>query len=107
MTVVEETEQGRDQPSQPAPHRIGEKVRGYQRIHVETDELSPGRGLLALGGGEQPLTFQDVPHRLIADAITQIAQGTDNAVIPPRAISWAMRTTRSSSSLAMRGRPTD
>ena len=53
---------------------------------METDELSPRRGLLALGGWEQPLAFQDVPHRLVADVIAQIAQGTYNAVIPPRAI---------------------
>jgi hypothetical protein len=65
---------------------MGEKVRGQQHIHVETDELSPGRGLLALGGWEQPLAFQDVPHRLVADTIAQIAQGPYNAVIPPRAI---------------------
>src|SRR5215471_11395714 len=73
-------------PPEPTPYLTGEKVRGQQYIHVETDELAPGRGLLALGGGEQPLAFQDVPHRLIADAISQIAQGTYNAVIPPRAI---------------------
>jgi hypothetical protein len=82
-TAAEDTKERCDHQPEPTPYRTGEKVRGQQRIHVETDELSPGRGLLALGGWEKPLAFQDVPHRLVADAIAQIAQGTYNAVIPP------------------------
>ena len=32
------------------------------------------------------MAFQDVPHRLVADTIAQIAEGAHNAVIPPRAV---------------------
>src|SRR2546422_3158342 len=85
-SAVEETEESRDHQPEPTPYLTGEKVRGQQHLRVETDELAPGRGLLTLGGWEKPLAFQDVPHRLVADAIAQIAQGTYNAVIPPRAI---------------------
>jgi hypothetical protein len=72
MTIVEETEEGRDEQPQPAPHHTGEKVRGHQHIHMGTDELSPSRGLLALGGGRKPMAFQDVSHRLVTDTIAQI-----------------------------------
>jgi hypothetical protein len=56
-TVAEETKESRDQQPEPTPYLTGEKVRGQQYIHMKTDELSPGRGLLTLRGGEQPLAF--------------------------------------------------
>src|SRR6266849_2371936 len=82
-TAVEETEERREHQPEPTPHFLGEKVRGYQHSHVETDELLPRCGLLALGGLGKPVAFQDVPHCLVTDTIAQIDQGTHNAVIPP------------------------
>ena len=52
---------------------MGEKVGGQQHIHADLDELTPGRSLLAFGGGGKPMAFQDISHGLmIAEAIAQI-----------------------------------
>jgi hypothetical protein len=85
-TAVEETEEGRDREPTPAPHLTGEEVRSQQDIEMETDELPPRHGRFALRGWWDAVTFQDVAHRLVADAIAQVGQGPHNAVIPPRTI---------------------
>src|SRR6266568_8211991 len=73
-TAVEETEEGRDREPTPAPHLTGEEVRSQQDIEMETDELPPRHGRFALRGWWDAVTFQDVAHRLVADAIAQVGQ---------------------------------
>src|SRR5882672_6354386 len=83
---MDKTAEVSDHQLTPHPRLAGEKVGGHQHIHVDTGELSPSRGLLAFGGWGKSMAFQDIPHRLVAEAIAQIAQGAHNVVIPPRAI---------------------
>jgi len=85
-TAVEETEEGRHREPTPAPHLTGEEVRSQQDIEMETDELSPRHGRFALRGWWDAVPFQDVAHRLVADAIAQVGQAPHNAVIAPRTI---------------------
>jgi hypothetical protein len=83
---ADQREDVRDDKSQPRPYLTAEELGRPEHIHMDTDKLSPGRGLLALGGWGDPMAFQDIPHGLVADAIAQVCQGTHNAVILPRAI---------------------
>ena len=53
---------------------------------METDELPPSHGLFALRGRRDTIALEDIVHRLIADCIAQMVQGTLNAIIVPRAI---------------------
>jgi hypothetical protein len=53
---------------------------------MHTDKLPPRHGRFALRGWWDAVTFQDVAHSLVADAIAQVGQGTHNAVIAPRTI---------------------
>ena len=66
-----EKKQGMDHQLIPCTH-FGEKVSGEQQVHVDTDELSPGHGLLALRSGWDTMTFEDVTHRLITQGVSQI-----------------------------------
>src|SRR5712691_10187583 len=85
-TDVEAEEHAREHHPQPCPHRTDEEVRSQQDIEMETDELPPRHGRFALRGWWNAVTFQDVAHRLVADTIAQVGQGTHNAVIAPRTI---------------------
>lgn len=50
------------------------------------DTLVPcGRGL-ALGSRWEAMALEDIAHRLITDMVTQMRQGTRNAIIAPAAI---------------------
>jgi hypothetical protein len=53
---------------------------------METDELPPRHGRFAFRGWWDTVSFQDVPHRLVAKTIAQVGQSTHNAVIAPRTI---------------------
>ena len=53
---------------------------------MTADEVSPRRGLLAVGRIRDTATFEDIAHRLITDVIAQIGQGTHNAIVTPAAI---------------------
>src|SRR6266571_8486152 len=50
------------------------------------DDLAPCHGLLALRRGWEAVTLENVAHRLIAERIAEIGQGTHDAVIAPRAV---------------------
>jgi len=68
-TTVGETEEGRNQQPKPAPNFTPEEVSGQQDIEMEPDELLPRHSRFALRGWWDAVTFQDVTHRLVADAI--------------------------------------
>jgi hypothetical protein len=53
---------------------------------METDELPPRHGRFAFRGWWNTVPFQDVAHRLVANMIAQVRQGTHNAIIAPRTI---------------------
>ena len=72
MTVVEETEEGRDEQPQPAPHHTGEKVGGPQYGHMDADELPLRHSLLTLRGRWDAVVFENVAYRLVTDGIAQI-----------------------------------
>jgi hypothetical protein len=80
------TEKGGNQPLKSAPYLTVEEVCGPQYGEVDTDELAPGHGLLALRRGWEAVTLENVAHRLIAERIAEIGQGTHDAVIAPRAV---------------------
>src|SRR5215813_7946612 len=82
----EATEKRGNEPPQSAPYLIVEEVRGPQYVEVDTDELAPCHGLLALRRGCEAVTFENVAHRLIAERIAEMGQGTHDAVIAPRAV---------------------
>jgi hypothetical protein len=83
---MEETEESNDYPHTLRPHCTGEKVRGHQYIHVDTDEFPPGHGLLTFWGGWQTMALEDISYGLIADCIAQVGQSPHNPIIAPRAI---------------------
>jgi hypothetical protein len=83
---MEATEESNDDPHTLRPHCTGEKVRGQQYIHVDTDEFPPGHGLLTFWGGWQTMALEDISYGLIADRIAQVGQSPHNPIIAPRAI---------------------
>src|SRR5215475_13995884 len=83
---VDKTEKGGKQPPKPAPELTVEEVRGPPYGEVDTDERAPGHGLLSLRRGWEAVTLEHVAHRLIAERIAEIGQGTHSAVIAPRAV---------------------
>jgi hypothetical protein len=85
-SAMEETEESNDYPHTLRPHCTGEKVRGHQYIHVDTDEFPPGHGLLTFWGGWQTIALEDISYGLIADRIAQVGQSPHNPIIAPRAI---------------------
>src|SRR5215475_11762568 len=80
---VHDYEQKRDDQSKPIPHRTGEEVRDSQHVHMNTDELRPGHGLLALRGWRNAMALEDIAHCLVADRVSQMVQGALNAIITP------------------------
>ena len=79
----EATEQGGNQPPQSSPYLTVEEVRGPQYIEMETGELAPCHGLLALRRGWDAATLENVAHRLIAERVAKIGHSTHDAVIAP------------------------
>ena len=76
---------------EPVTYRLEAESKGFKKqvvqdIKVDTDELLPRHRLFALRSRWDAVTFQDVAHRLVADAVAQVDQGPHNAVIPPRTI---------------------
>ena len=89
----------------PGKHFDGEEVSTCQDGHVRGDEIFPSRILAPLGCRSDPVSAQDVSHRLIGDGMAEIGQGSHDAVVSRPEFSLAKRTMSASSSGAMRGRP--
>jgi hypothetical protein len=85
-TNRDETEEGRNQQPTPTPPLAVEEVGGPSHVPMHTDKLPPRHGRFALRGWWDAVPFQDVAHRLVADAIAQVGQGPHHAVIAPRTI---------------------
>lgn len=49
-------------------------------------KLLPRGRLLALGSGRHAMTFEDVAYRLVADRVPKLLQGSDEAIVAPRAV---------------------
>src|SRR5712691_4308048 len=80
------TEEARYHQPPPAPHLTVEEVRGQQDIEMETDELVPGGGLLPLWCWWNAMMLEDIPDALITNRVSQVGQGSHNAVIAPRTV---------------------
>src|SRR5918996_91143 len=85
VKLDEEQDIPRDQPAQ-RPYFGTEEVSRPQDIHMTANECLPRGRLLALRSRWERATFEDVAHRLVADLVAQMRQGTDNAVITPATI---------------------
>src|SRR5262249_29045706 len=70
------------------------------------NELPPGHSLLAFRSRWDTMTSEDVAHRLVTHRVSEIGQGTHDTIYPHEQFSRAIRTTRSSIPLSIRGRPT-
>src|SRR5262249_8862859 len=82
-TEGDEKEEGRNHETHPTPHCTGKEVGGSEHIQVETDRLPPGHGPLPFWRGGNAVTLEDIPYRLVTDAIAQVGQSTHNAIIAP------------------------
>jgi hypothetical protein len=85
-TAVDDTEERGDHEPTPAPHLTGEEVRRQQDSEVETDELVPRGGLLTLWRWGNAMMLEDIPYALVAERVSQVGQGSHDAVIAPGAI---------------------
>ena len=50
------------------------------------NEIFPSRILAPLGCRSDPVSAQDVSHRLIGDGMAEIGQSSDNAVVSPTGV---------------------
>src|SRR5579863_3178984 len=62
------------------PHLGGEEICPKQKISVSSNELFPGRCLFPLGSRSQPISLQNISHRVIADPVSEINQGPNDSV---------------------------
>src|SRR5262245_4617138 len=67
------------------PDLGGEEIRRDEDLHVRANELLPGGRLLLFRRRWEATAFQDIADRLITDRVTQMCEGTDDAVIAPGA----------------------
>src|ERR1035437_136777 len=70
----------------PGEHFNSEEVATCQDRHVGGDEILPGSILAPLGCRLDPVSAQDVAHRLIGNGATEIGEGTDDAVVSPAGV---------------------
>ena len=85
-TAVDATEERGDRAPKPAPHLTGEEVRCQQDIEVETDELVPRGGRLPLWRWGNAMLLENIPYALVTERVSQIGQGSHDAVIAPGAV---------------------
>ena len=85
-TPVDATEERGNHEPKPTPQLTGEAVRRQQDIEVETDELVPRGGRLPLWGWWNAMLLEDIPYALVAERVSQIGQGSHDAVIAPGAV---------------------
>ena len=85
-TAGDATEERGNREPKPAPHLTGEEVRRQQDIEVETDEFVPRGGRLPLWRWWNAMMLEDIPYALVAERVSQIGQGSHNAVIAPGAV---------------------
>ncbi len=64
----------------------GKEVRRQQDIEVKTDELVPRGGLRALWRWGNAMMLENIPYALVAERVSQVGQGSHDAVIAPGAI---------------------
>jgi hypothetical protein len=86
MTEGEQREEGKDHQPPPRPHLTGEEVGRDEDVHMETNELLPGRGLLPLRGGWDAVALEHIADGLVAHPISKIVQGPHNPIIAPGTI---------------------
>ncbi len=70
----------------PGEHFYGKAVDTGQDCHVRGDEILPGGRLGSLRCGRDAVSAEDVSHRLIANVMTEIGQGSRDSVISPAGI---------------------
>ena len=72
--------------SAPGEHFHGEEVSAGKDCHVGGDEILPGGILAALGSGLDPISVEDVSHRLIGNRVAEIGQSSGDAVVSPAGV---------------------
>jgi len=70
----------------PTQHLHGEEVCVGQDVHVSGNEILPRSRLASLWNRSNAVASQNVSHRLIGQAVTQIGQRSDDAIISPASI---------------------
>ncbi len=85
-TAVDATEERGNREPKPAPPLTGEEVRRQQDIEVETDECVPRGGRLPLWRWGNAMLLEDIPYALVTERVSQIRQGSHDAVIAPGAV---------------------
>ena len=77
-----------------------------EHVPVGSEECLPGGLLLAFRCWLDPMSFQDVADGRIRDRVSQVGQSALDAIVAPGwALSRAIRSTRSTSSWEVGGRP--
>ena len=70
----------------PGKHFDSEEVGTCKDGHVGGNEILPGGILAPLGCRLDPVSAQDVAHRLIGNGVAEIGQGSDDAVVSPAGV---------------------
>src|SRR5882724_2968685 len=85
LQVDEKQHVVRYEPTQ-RPDLGREKVRRDQHVQMRTDELLPRRGRLTFWSWWDAVALENVTYGLITHGVSQVGQGTHDAIIAPRAI---------------------
>src|SRR5580704_7392795 len=72
--------------SSPGKHFNGEEITACQHIHVSGEKVFPRSHLAPLGSWSDAVTPKYVSYRLIGHLMTQVGQGTGDAIIAPAGI---------------------
>ena len=83
---AQETGAGAVGETSPGEHFDGEEVGTCQDPHVTGDEILPGGILAPLGRRLDPVSAKGIAHRLIGNAVAEIGQGSDDAVVSPAGV---------------------
>jgi hypothetical protein len=66
-----------------APHLDGEEVHGAGAFPVGLEESVPGSLLATLRSRLEPVVFENVRNRRLADVVTEVPQRAPNAGVTP------------------------
>src|SRR5574341_706941 len=86
LSAVENTAHNSQYQPTPPPHLGSAEIGRHEHGQVGTDKFVPGSRLLAGGSWRNPMTLEDITHRLVTDGIAQIGQCPHDTVVAPRAI---------------------
>jgi len=63
-----------------------EEAGASQHVRLSGNEIPPGGVLASLGSRIDPMAPQDVSHGLVGQSVTQMGQGSNDAVISPAGV---------------------